>query len=193
MNIIELVFDTIQATVAVIAILFAILSFQISRRAIENSERESNLRIRPWVGILDIQYLADTATGLRDAEVLNIKYHNVGSLPAHNLKLQLTFEPPEWTLHRAKAQERDPEMPLEIVSEMGGIFPNEPGSRTITIRGVSRFFFWRTGPDGKSVIPFTGNIEYELGKASYSTEFRGSISFNVGEPSSMNWANTHMT
>ena len=82
-----------------------------AKKAAELSEQESNLRTRPWVGVIGVQFSAG-------ARVLSVQLKNVGALPAH----AITFDMSSVILRTEQGEQK---VQLNSLHNTGVLFPNE--------------------------------------------------------------------
>ena len=71
--------------VALFSLWYLIRGFGQSRRSVDLAISESKFRNRPWLGVTGCEYLSAS-------KELEVRYQNIGTLPAYNLVLTLTTD-----------------------------------------------------------------------------------------------------
>ena len=142
-----------------------------ARRANIRADKEMNVRIRPWLGVVAAEYIVGTALDPITEDAFNISYTNVGMLPAADVVLTMVTTPENPAYFWPDIQ-------------IGTILPHEDS----IIRLSSPLL--RLYRDSTPIFKFNGSFEYRSGETHYVTKFAGTQSFQEGKPEI---ANTDVT
>ena len=177
---------------AAVALVFAFLSTIAALITVNIVRRESALKTRPWVGVIELSYDASTdGTGLNPSDRLIVEYSNFGSLPARNLTMTIF-------LSRLVDTPMTPAIagPMTLSANLGAFFPGEPGKHAFDLPASSGAYVWLR-MDG--LISINGSLTYKLGNTSFQTDFVGKFSalHGSGSPAitdvAKSWHNTKTT
>jgi hypothetical protein len=182
---------TVQAIAATAAVLFlagtlAVSLYQLRRlsKQVDLTAAENRARVRPWVGLTGIHLLrrgreqATDGTHIQtpprqDVHRIFLKFNNIGSLPASDLRLDIRIE-------QIEDDRQDVTAPELIDIEIGTVFPTEQSERIINA-GPGTYLEHLVGElegDGSNSsscgrsFKILGTFRYRRGQERYHTTFK---------------------
>jgi hypothetical protein len=156
------VLEHIPLIIASVVVVMAALSAYAAVRSTKITQRESANRTRPWMGITSVSFLLPTDT---HPGALRVDVRNYGGMPTRAVVVELSGDV-ETPLDVSSHQERSDFPPVQAKTELGVVFPDEPGDAT--------FFdaIWTDWFETVATINFTGEINYDHSGETLTTAFR---------------------
>jgi hypothetical protein len=180
--------EAVATSLTVIVIFLTWLLFRESKAQRKSLEDEISSRMRPWVGLFDLQIKKDD-TGALGAEKLTLfaLLRNFGPIPAQNARLKINIAPRMMQAHESpnpvNAEEPEPK----------ALMPSEDGRYTIGLDRYPQIESWLTA---QRDLTITGVFEYSLAGKKFESRFEGTVWFSrpwTGDTAPMNWRNVSAT
>lgn len=162
----------IASVVTAIGVIFAWLSLRERKKRRQAIEREMAVRMRPWMGVFDFDFLPAFKREGRDEDALFLLLKNFGALPAQKAKVRMKAYP------RVK-EDKEPDNTAEWEEEgEKSILPGEDGNYTIAVSKYPQFESWRSK---RRDVKIDGAVSYALDEEEFETEFAAFIMFSECE------------
>jgi hypothetical protein len=142
---------------AVVAVVFAAMSWRVSKKQTVALVREIDSRMRPWVGLFDFDFTDDMGD-----QRLRILLRNFGPLPAQKADLDVVVCP-----HQLIAGEQ-PNPARICKDEEKTLMPTEEGNYAVRLSPYPQVATWIS--DNRDIL-IRGTFSYALGSKRFESKF----------------------